>query len=490
MTRQAHSRSKTEWTGRPASRALLLEVSSDWIKLIEVTANRGNVSVCRSHLEPVEPGADIAQKLRKAMTSARFSRLPVLSCIPRQLVNVRLLELPSTEPSEIADMVELQIGRQTPYSLNEILSGYKLLGLVRQGAYTQVMLVIVQRSIVRERFYAIEGAGLSVQRMTVSSEGVLNWFLYHIRKDAPERVRALLDVDASFTHMIVIQHGNVVFSRSLMWGARQAAEGLDVFVQRVKEAFQSCGEALRGEKIAEVTLSGASHSVDGIEAVIQEALSIPCKKADSLSDVNLTNGRVTLRDAQYATASLTALVGMALAPNLLDFHFVPDVVRLRDAIHLQARLWMRCSAWLVVALGVASLYGMLATGYRFHQRNRLQAEATALEALALRVERQHEVIRAAHERQDKRFLPERLLPVIHGSLPVDVYLDTLDLDASKALVTLNGTAPSRKDIRELIRLLEESPYFSGVEEGSGTVMNREERFVFQVMARLEGGEPE
>ncbi|HAS81192.1 MAG TPA: hypothetical protein DCS43_00570 [Verrucomicrobia bacterium] len=488
MTRQAHN--KPEWAGRPASRALLLEVSSDWLKLIEVTASRGNVSVCRSHLEPLEPGADIAQALRKAIASGHFSRIPVRSCIPRQLVNVRLLELPSTEPSEIADMVELQIGRQTPYSLNEILSGYKLLGLVRQGAYTQVMLVIVQRSIVRERYYTIEGAGLAVERMTVSSEGVLNWFLYHTRKEAPDRLRMLLDVDASFTHMIVIQHGNVVFSRSLMWGARQATEGLDVFVQRVKEAFQSCVEALRGEKIAEVTLSGASHSLDGIDAVIQEALSIPCKKADCLSDVNLTNGRVTLRDAQYATASMTALVGMALAPNRLDFNFVPDVVRLREQINLQSRLWMRFSTWLVVALGCASLYGLLTTGYRTHQRNRLQDEATALEALALRVERQHEVIRAAHERQDQRFLPEHLLPVIYGSLPVHVYLEILDIDAAKAQVTMNGTAPSRKDIRELIRLLEESPYFSGVEEGSGTVMNRDERFVFQVIARFEGGEPQ
>jgi len=204
----------------------------------------------------------------------------------------------------------------------------------------------------------------------------------------------------------------------------------------------------------------------------------------------LTNGRVTLRDAQYATASMTALVGMALAPNRLDFNFVPDVVRLREQINLQSRLWMRFSTWLVVALGCASLYGLLTTGYRTHQRNRLQDEATALEALALRVERQHEVIRAAHERQDQRFLPEHLLPVIYGSLPVHVYLEILDIDAAKAQVTMNGTAPSRKDIRELIRLLEESPYFSGVEEGSGTVMNRDERFVFQVIARFEGGEPQ
>jgi Tfp pilus assembly protein PilN len=50
---------------------------------------------------------------------------------------------------------------------------------------------------------------------------------------------------------------------------------------------------------------------------------------------------------------------------------------------------------------------------------------------------------------------------------------------------MSGTAPSRRDIREFIRLLEESPFFTGVEEGGRTTMDKDERFSFQATGRFE-----
>jgi Tfp pilus assembly PilM family ATPase len=477
------------WAGVPYGKAVLLEVSSDWIKLIEVSGARGEVTLVRSHLEPVTHDTHVSVSLRNALVNGKFSHLPVISCIPRQLVNVRLLELPSTEPAEIRDMVELQVGRQTPYSLNEILSGYKMMGAIREATYTRVMLAIVQRSIVRERFYAIESAGYAVGRMSISSEGVLNWFLYHTRGDAPERVSALLDVDSFFTHMIVIQHRKVIYTKSILWGAKQTGEGLDVFVQRVKEAFQSCQESLRGTAVESLTVSGAGVRLEGVEEVLGTALSLPCKKADCLADLRPGREREALRDDLYATASVTALVGMALAPNLLDFDFEPDVVRMREQIRTQARRWSVAAGFLMTAMVSASLYGMLAAGYRFDALGTIKSQADGLQNRVVRVERMLEVIRATQERLDSRFLPEHLLPVIHRSIPEGVYLDTLDLDIGRSRFTIGGVAPQRRDIRELIRMLEESPYFTGVEEGGRTAMDRNERVTFQVVGRFKEEQP-
>jgi Tfp pilus assembly PilM family ATPase len=487
MARKSKDGQEQEWTAHPRDKALLLEVSADWIKLLEVAGDRrGGLTLSRVHLEPVDQETVVSDSLAAALKKG-FSRLPVLSCIPQQLVNVRLIELPSIEPAEIADMVELQIGRQTPYSLNEILSGYKMLGAIRQGTYTRVMLVIAQRSIVRERYYAVEGAGLSVERMTVSSEGVLNWFLHRTRRDAPEKLVALLDVDSFFTHMIVVQHRKVVFTKSILWGAGQAAGGLDPFVQRVREAVQACGDALRGESIGAVVLSGAGIRIEGLDKAIGEALAVACTRADCLDDVKLGKGCGAPRDKRYATASLTALIGMALAPGWLDFDFVPDVVRLREQLVRRSRTWSAMAALLVSAMICASLYGMLAVGYRLNERDRLKAQADALHGPAVDVERKLEVIRATRERQDTRFLPERLLPVIHGSLPENVYIENLNLDTGRRQFSMSGTAPTRKDIRDLIRLLEESPFFAGVEEGGRTVMNPDGRFTFQATGRFEEG---
>lgn len=473
------------WVARPRDKALLLEVSADWIKLIEVTGDRrGRLTLTKIHIEPVDHKTVIAESLKHALKSG-FNRMPVLASIPRQLVNVRLLELPSTDPVEIADMVELQIGRQTPYSVSEILSGHKILGTIRQATYTRVMLVIAQRSIVRERFYAMEAADLPVERLTVSSEGVFNWFLNRTREESPEKVLALFDVDSFFTHMIVVQHRKIVFTKSILWGASQAEEGFDGFVQQIRESIQACTESLHGETIASITLSGAGPRIDGLGETLAEATGLACTKADCLDDVKLKRGCGTPRDQRYTTASLTSLIGMALAPDQLDFDFVPDVVQLRRQLRNRSRMWAAMAATLATTMVCASLYGILSIGYRLHKRDKLMQQANAIKQQAVDVERMLEVIRATRERQNARFLPERLLPSIHRCLPKQVYIEELSIDAGNRQISMSGTAPSRKDIREFIRQLEESVFFVGVEEGGRTAMNQDERFSFQVTGRFE-----
>ena len=145
------------------------------------------------------------------------------------------------------------------------------------------------------------------------------------------------------------------------------------------------------------------------------------------------------------------------------------------------------AALLVTTMVCASLYGMLAVGYRQNKRDRLKQETDSLRHRAVDVDRMLEVIHATYERKDSRFLPERFLPVIHRSLPEQVYIESLAIDNARKQVTMGGTAPSRRDIRELVRLLEESPLLAGVEESGRTVMDKDERFTFQVTGKFEEG---
>ena len=159
----------------PAKTTVLIEIGSEWLKIIQAEPRRGGVGVSKIHLERVSGSSRaVADQIRAALRKGRFARVPVIGCLPRQMMTVRMLELPSTDHEEIADMVDLQIGKQTPYSRDEIAWDYRAAGSGRDG-YTRVMLSIVQRSTIRDRYYILEEAGVDVERMTVSAEGMLNW---------------------------------------------------------------------------------------------------------------------------------------------------------------------------------------------------------------------------------------------------------------------------------------------------------------------------
>ena len=474
---------------KPRANVVLLEVSSDWIKLLEVVGDRSGIRITKAYLEHVDAEMVVSESLRTAFKQHKFSNVPLLCSIPRQLVNVRLLELPSVDAAEIADMVALQVSRQTPYSMQEILSGFKLIGHTRQGTYTRVLLAIVQRTAVRTRYYAVEDAGLTVGQMGVSSEGVMSWLLHHTHSEPPEKVFLSLDVDSYFTHMLVTRHRKVIYTKSLLWGAKQAEAGPEGFVGRVQEAVRSCEDTLQGQNFDLVLVSGArvARQPDMLEA-LEACLQVPCQGVDVLADVRMApEAEAAITERVKDAMSLTGLVGMALTPSALSLHFVPDVYAMRQRLLETGRNWAGVISGLAVLLVAGSLYFSVGTSRRVQRLRELQVETALLADPVKQVERRVAVIRATRSRQEVQVMPEFLLPVLHAAVPQGVYLDSLDLQIENGRFALSGSAPQRRDIRELIRLLEEARYFAGVEEAGGTAMDNTQRFRFQINGDIVGG---
>jgi Tfp pilus assembly protein PilN len=353
------------------------------------------------------------------------------------------------------------------------------------------MLAIVQRSLVRERYYEIERAGLNIERMGVSSEGVLNWFVHRVGDKTEEQAVALVDVDSFYTEVLVVHHRKVLFTKSILVGAKQLAESPDESIGQLTTEIQSAMRAARAEmrdtEIKSIVLSGAGVHVQGLQEKIGEVLSLPCEALDCLSDVRLGKGVSDLGDPRYASASLTGLIGVILNPDALRFNLVPDVVRMRKQMMRSALAFSALAGGIVSVMIFASLYAVLAWSYRANKLDELNKAIQDTSPGVTRIERMIEVIREANARQDSRFSVVNLLPEIHSCVPKDMYFETVDVDQEARRVSLGGTAAARKDIRELIKLLEDSSLFEQVQEDGRVTMDSEKRLQFKVVASFEEG---
>ena len=83
---------------------------------------------------------------------------------PAHLTIAKNIEIPSLDPDEIKEIIDLQAGRHTPYSRGEIIIDYINIGTYREN-YTKILLVIVTLSVVRRQIEILAKAGLITEKV-------------------------------------------------------------------------------------------------------------------------------------------------------------------------------------------------------------------------------------------------------------------------------------------------------------------------------------
>lgn len=475
---------------------VVAEIGSEWLKLVQFGSSGRGLAISKLHLQKFESvTGELTESLAAILKEQKFASLPVIACLPRQMVNVRMLDLPSTEPSEITDMVDLQAAKQTPYSKEEILCDHRIISSGREG-YTRVMLAIVQRSLLRQRYAALEEAGLEIERMSVTSEGLLNWYTRGGAgraagsADQGSGATVLLDIDSGYADFSVISGDALIFTRSIMIGADQLLaefdEYKDRFVREVKRSIELCRSESGSVSLGRLVLSGAK--IGQLAAGLGDALDLPVESADSLACISKKPSTPDLQSGEYGAVSLTALTGAALAPNMLEFDLVPDIVRMRKALVARAR---RLSLFVILAVAAMISASILATVKVFLTEKRLESLGKQFDAIqpgVVRIERMQELIKVVRERQDTKFAAISLMAEIQGLVSGDLYFDALDIDREGEKVSLNGSAGSTRDIRTLVDKLRQSPLFEDVRQTGAEVLDRRSgRYKFEVGCILETG---
>lgn len=436
----------------------IAEAGNDRIKLIQVTRDRDGICVSKVFVKKFDSVDDaFMRSLAADVRKLRLGKVPVVACLPRQVVNVRLLEVPSTDPDEIAGMVELQVGKQTPYSRDEIVSDYRVIGAGREG-HTRVMLIVVQQGIMRQRFRILEEAGLDVGSMSVSSEGMLNWYRSIQAGKTGKGGVLLLDVDSGYSDLGIIVKGQLVSTKSILVGARQLLEAPDKWRETLAREVENAidmyrGEAGGGAGLDTLILSGAAASIEGLESALGERLKLTVQSVDCMQKVRKAAGLPTLREDNYNGVSFTPLVGMAMDPDALEFALVPESVKMRRNLEIKARS-LTALGTMVLILGVLlSAAAIVLLHKKIGVVMDLRQQLAQTDDQAKQVNRMSQTVGTIMERLDSTRAPVNILLELCKQTPPNVMFDSIVFESEVSLV-LKGRARDYPDVDLLRQNLE------------------------------------
>lgn len=459
--------------------AVVVEIGNDWLKVMEGNPAAGEGVVTKvSFKKLVEIKEPVTTALTKIFKDLKLNTQGVIACIPRHLVTVRILEFPSTNPKDIRDMVSLQVGKQTPYSRDEIIFTYKTIS-VNAAGYTKVMLVIARCNLVNARVEVLQKAGIEVEKVAVSSEGLAHWFhLTYWAETSPSKDQVYddvklddqavicVDVDSNYSDFIVLRKGKLVYTRNFLVGANHLlgddATWRDKFGEEIVHSMGLYQNEERDVKIVQLFLGGSAAHIPQLAQVLGAKAGVPVVMAEPTHHVHLAKGLKLFEKEEGRFVSPCPLIGMSLAAGALELDLTSSELRIKRQME-GTRKQITLTGVLVLSLimTLSTLFFIVFYGKSGYLAE-IKRSVANIEKDALEVEQMRASINLVKGRLDARKSSINILHEISRLTPKEIYFTNINIEENKQTV-LQGRAAAMSNVFEFVTTLENSPYFENVQ---------------------------
>src|SRR3989338_7964168 len=227
-----------------------IDLGQDYLKIahVHVSQLKREVMHLSSHEIKSLSDEDVCALLRKSLTQMGLKDPRAFLAVPLGVVITRTIEIPSKDPDEIKEIVNLQASRHTPYSRAEIIIDTLSLGIVREN-YTKVLLVIAPKDTVVKQTALLERAGLRLEKVFFSPEGVCQACTRIQNSENDDAATGIIHMDSDFTAFQVIQRGKILFIRGISIGAVQLLEEKEIYADRFVDELQKSIESYMADEL-------------------------------------------------------------------------------------------------------------------------------------------------------------------------------------------------------------------------------------------------
>lgn len=360
----------------------------------------------------------------------------------REAFSLRTLELPSTTPKEIASMLELQLGKLTPYPRAEILSAWTIVGSFREG-YTTVLLAIARKALIQGVLQFLKTKGLTTQWVGVSTEGLEAWRGWsRAAAVVPEgQLVAVIDVDFASTDCAILSHtGQLLFTHSIATGYDQLATSEQARLRWVGELVRLprilLHEEVKGQ-IGRGVVTGVSAGLEPLVEQLTTQWGVTVELVDALKPF-ASSGTVE-KSAQAHHVSYAALAGLMASGKPPRIDLIPEEARVSQALRVRSTHLARLAGSLTAILVLAAVLYLerivILNGYL----KDLQQRLSAVEQTSREVTWRRDQMQKIRDWLDPSASPLEVLRAVGEAAGADLTVTQISYDGP-ADVKIRGTA--------------------------------------------------
>ncbi len=448
-----------------------LEISDSWLKLGQLNVGgRGNPVITVLGFKNIEGmnDQDIGRSLSQLLAEKKTKLSQLILIIPRRQAMLTHFQLPSIQDQEINQMVGMQIINSVPYGPEDIVYDYIILEKNPSG-YSKVLAMALHRDLVGRYLRILEKFGAHPKRITLSSLGCHQWYLYQKSKSSQLKLGAVLvmNVDEKYCDLCFINQDKLIFSREISfnlkdWDRPEPSDTfLNHFLNQMSLTVSNYKRSNMGVELSNILLVSADPKAGTLAEQLGHEYNLPVAVINPLDNITLTKNFVVPEVVSHQGVSLTALLGPLVYPSGDKINLFPKELKANRQAQQKKKEWLTTA----VLGALAFILLTLSFGVKNFEEKR--------NVSVINQERQHikKDLKLAQDKLKnleliKKYVQEtprviNILYEIYTVVPEGMTLNLLDLD-NKGILTLDGYFPAGMSVNDLQESLVHLPRFKNV----------------------------
>jgi len=304
--------------GKKSKYPIGLDISDLSLKMVQLTQRRGKIKIQALSRRALPKGlieggeifneAELIHEIEKLITKPMYGTVSsneVVACLPETKTFIKLIKI-EANPNEISDIVEHEIQKHIPYSIDEVYFDWQIISKHQNESY--VLVGAAPRKITDQYIRLLSNAKLSVQALEIEPVSICRCLLMDesIKYNSKSlKNYAIIDIGAKRTSIVIYCQGTIVTSVSLPISGQNTTEKiaktLEISYEQAEKAKMVCG--LDKQKAQGVIADILGDKLKDLSGHIQDAISFfnnNYPEMGAIEEIFICGGGSSIKDLDRA----------------------------------------------------------------------------------------------------------------------------------------------------------------------------------------------
>ena len=243
-----------------SQRPIGLDIGHDSIKMIQLAANEGYISVLAAGKVRIDPCINgemserrrfVVSTVRRMLEEGNFRGRDVVSCLPNDKLNITSLRLAESEGEETERALRKEVSQRFGLDPDRDTINYVLAGNVRQDdeIKNELILFAADNESIKSHIELLEDAGLKPVGIDTLPCALFRSFERSLRRqEDKERSSVFIDVGSRFTTVVFGRGREISFVKQILIGGEKFNQEIAAKLGVSRDAASGLRERLRMER--------------------------------------------------------------------------------------------------------------------------------------------------------------------------------------------------------------------------------------------------